>query len=296
MKKKPLPYNKRKDKNEENSNDEQKPKRIIKLKKTPIKLKQRMATPPKMKYNPTLKSLKDEGMRLNKYIAHTGLCSRRKADEHIKKGLVTVNGAVVVEMGHKIFRGDVVKFEGKVMTPEQKVYVLLNKPKDMITTLKDEKGRKTVMDIISNASTERLYPVGRLDRQTTGLLLFTNDGELAQRLMHPSFLVRKLYHVTLDKPLTKHHLEKIVAGITLEDGKIPVDGIEYVSGSGKCEVGIQIHIGRNRIVRRLFEHLGYTVKKLDRVLYGGLTKKDLPRGKWRYLNPKELIMLKHFKG
>ncbi len=247
--------------------------------------------------NKKLPKKKNDGIRLNKFIAHAGICARRKADEHIKAGLVTVNGRVVKEMGYKVQRKDVVRFEGVVVKPQRKVYVLMNKPKNMLTTTNDPQGRRTVMDIVSGAADERLYPVGRLDRNTTGLLLLTNDGDLAQSLSHPSKEVRKLYHVHLDKPLTKNDLRRIAEGkVVLEEGKVLVDNISYVSGSSKNEVGIQIHIGWNRVVRRTFEALGYKVVKLDRVIYAGLTKKDLPRGKWRYLEPKELLLLRHFKG
>ncbi|HEB62734.1 MAG TPA: rRNA pseudouridine synthase [Bacteroidetes bacterium] len=236
-----------------------------------------------------------EGMRLNKYIAHCGICSRRKAAEFIQEGLVQVNGNIVKEMGHRVLANDEVKFKGKVVRPEvNKVYILLNKPKDYITTMSDERGRKTVMDLLKDVVKERIFPVGRLDRATTGLLLLTNDGELAKKLSHPSHNVKKVYHVVLDRPVSPAHIDQINNGITLEDGAVKVDGVSYVKGKAKNEVGIEIHLGRNRIVRRIFEHFNYKVKRLDRVYYGGLTKKDLPRGRHRFLREREIIMLKHF--
>ena len=236
-----------------------------------------------------------EGMRLNKYIAHCGICSRRKAAEHIQKGLVTVNAAVIKEPGHRVLENDKVTFKGKLVKPEaNKVYILLNKPKDFVTTLSDEKGRRTVMDIIGNKVKERIYPVGRLDRATVGLLLLTNDGDLAKKLSHPSFECSKVYEVSLDKPVTQEHLELIRKGLTLEDGETPVDAVNYIKNKPETEVAIEVHIGRNRIVRRIFEHLGYQVKKLDRTYYAGLTKKDLTRGRFRHLTKQEVIMLKHF--
>ncbi len=236
-----------------------------------------------------------EGMRLNKYIAHCGICSRRQAVDIIKNGQVTVNGEVAKEPFYQVKKNDKVQYKGKLVKPEsRKVYILMNKPKDFITTVSDERGRKTVMDLLKGKVQERVFPVGRLDRQTTGLLLLTNDGDLAKRLSHPSYKVKKVYHVVLNKPLAKNDLEKIQKGIELEDGIAEVDGIDYVTGAPKTEIGIEIHIGKNRIVRRIFEHLGYEVEKLDRMYYAGLTKKDLPRGFWRYLTEQEVIMLKHF--
>ncbi len=246
--------------------------------------------------NPTVQEFEKKGMRLNKYVSNSGVCSRRKADELIKAGKVTVNDKVVTEMGFKVQQGDTIKYNGKILYPQKKTYILLNKPKDVITTTDDPKGRLTVMDIVRKASNDRLYPVGRLDRATTGLLVLTNDGELAQKLMHPSFMLKKIYHLSLDKPLTKNDFQKILAGITLEDGAVPVDDLAYPNSNDRREVGIEIHIGRNRIVRRLFEHLGYKVKRLDRVMYGSLTKKDLPRGRWRHLTQREVVLLKHFKS
>ncbi len=231
-------------------------------------------------------------IRLNKYVANSGVCSRRKADEYIKEGLVTVNGKEVLEMGYRVKEGEVVKFRGKLIKPIQNhVYVLLNKPKNTITTTHDPQGRKTVMDLVKKASDQRLYPVGRLDRNTTGILLLTNDGDMAQKLAHPSFEVRKIYQAFLDKELTKKDFNKIQAGLTLEDGPVAVDDLAYVQGDKK-RIGLEIHLGRNRIVRRIFEHLGYEVEKLDRVLYAELTKKNLPRGKWRFLTEGEIIQLK----
>lgn len=234
-------------------------------------------------------------IRLNKYISNAGICSRRKADELIGQGLVQVNGEVVLEMGHKVNPGDVVTYNGAKVVSENKVYVLLNKPKDFITTTADERGRKTVMELVKHASKgARLYPIGRLDRNTTGLLLLTNDGELAQHLSHPSTNVIKVYQAELDKPIKRADLETIRNGVELEDGLAQVDEIDITEPQVDARfVGIAIHSGKNRIVRRIFEHLGYEVKKLDRVSYAGLTKKDLPRGKWRFLTEQELVYLKH---
>lgn len=230
-------------------------------------------------------------IRLNRFIANAGVCSRREADTYITAGSVTVNGKTITEMGHKVKLSDIVKFDGRVLNPQKKEYVLLNKPKNFITTTSDEKGRRTVMELISKASKSRLVPVGRLDRNTTGLLLFTNDGDLAKKLTHPKHGIRKIYHVELNRNLTAEDLRKIQSGLTLDDGPINVDEISYINNSPKREVGIQIHSGRNRIVRRIFEHLGYEVKKLDRVIFAGLTKKDLPRGHWRHLTKQEVINL-----
>lgn len=230
-------------------------------------------------------------IRLNRYIANAGICSRREADTYIAAGNVSVNGKVVTEMGYKVKRSDDVRFDGRKLSLEKKEYILLNKPKNFITTTSDEKGRRTVMELISNASKSRLLPVGRLDRNTTGLLLFTNDGDLTKKLTHPTHRVRKIYHVHLDKSLALSDLRKIEAGLELEDGPIQIDDVSYIQGAPKREVGIEIHSGRNRIVRRIFEHLGYEVTKLDRVIFAGLTKKDLPRGHWRYLTEQEVINL-----
>lgn len=230
-------------------------------------------------------------IRLNRYISNSGVCSRREADTYIAAGNVTVNGETVTEMGYKVKRNDEVRFDGRLLNPEKKEYILLNKPKNFITTTSDEKGRRTVMELITNATNARLVPVGRLDRNTTGLLLFTNDGDLAKKLTHPKYGVRKLYHVVLDKNLKAADLKKIREGIELEDGKVTVDEVSYIQNAPKKEVGIEIHSGRNRIVRRIFEHLGYEVTKLDRVVFAGLTKKDLPRGHWRHLTRQEIINL-----
>ena len=234
------------------------------------------------------------GTRLNKYIANSGLCARRKADEMIANGEIRVNGNEVTEMGYIVQSGDKVQFHDKVLKAEEMVYVLMNKPKDFITTTDDPQERRTVMELLNGATPHRIYPIGRLDRNTTGLLLFTNDGGLAEKLSHPSSNINKLYHVSLDKNLTKVDFDKISEGITLEDGLITVDELAFVDGMSKKEVGIRIHSGKNRIVRRIFESMGYDVLKLDRVIYAGLSKKDLTRGRWRHLSAKEIISLKHF--
>ena len=234
-----------------------------------------------------------EEMRLNRYIANAGICSRREADALIASGEIRVNGEVVTEMGYKVQPTDTVQYGKTNLNREKLVYVLLNKPKDFITTTDDPEGRKTVMDLVAKASKERIFPVGRLDRNTTGLLLFTNDGEVAQKLSHPSHKNKKIYQVELDKPLTAEHLGEITAGVELEDGKAEVDDVAVVAGNPHF-VGVELHIGRNRIVRRIFEHLGYDVIALDRVQYAGITKKDLPRGKWRFLSEQEVIRLKYF--
>ena len=231
-------------------------------------------------------------IRLNKYLANAGVCSRREADDFIQAGLVSVNGQVVTELGTKVLRSDNVVFHDQPVTIEKKVYVLLNKPKDYVTTSDDPQQRKTVMDLVKDACPERIYPVGRLDRNTTGVLLLTNDGELASKLTHPRFLKKKIYHVHLDKNVTAHDLQQIAEGIELEDGPIHADAIEYASPTDKKQVGIEIHSGKNRIVRRIFEHLGYKVTKLDRVLFAGLTKKNVRRGDWRFLTEKEVDMLR----
>ena len=233
-----------------------------------------------------------EPLRLNKYLANAGVCSRREADEFIQAGLVTVNGEVVTELGTKILRTDEVKFHDAPVTLEKKVYVLLNKPKDYVTTSDDPQQRKTVMDLVKDVCPERIYPVGRLDRNTTGVLLLTNDGDLASKLTHPKFLKKKVYHVHLDKNLTAHDMDQIREGITLEDGEIKADAVEYADDRDKAQVGIEIHSGKNRIVRRIFESLGYRVTKLDRVQFAGLTKKNLRRGDWRFLTEKEVDMLR----
>lgn len=241
------------------------------------------------------KTNEDKGLiRLNRYISNAGICSRRKADELIAAGIITVNGEAVTELGHKVDPAkDQVRYNGELLKREKKVYVLLNKPKDYITTTDDPQERRTVMQLVDKASRERIYPVGRLDRNTTGLLLMTNDGDLADKLSHPKNGITKIYNVELDKSLSQGDLNKIQFGLELEDGLIKPDNISYVAGGTKKEIGIQIHSGKNRIVRRIFEHLGYNVEKLDRVVYGNLTKKDLPRGRWRYLEEHELIQIKH---
>lgn len=236
-------------------------------------------------------ALSDE-IRLNRYISNSGVCSRREADNYITAGVITINGQVVTELGTKVKPGDEVRFDGQLLNPEKKIYLLLNKPKDYVTSTDDPHAEVTVMDLIKDACPERIYPVGRLDRNTTGLLLFTNDGELSKKLMHPGSNIEKVYQVTLDKPLTKNHLTEISNGIELDDGLIAADAISYIDQEKKDEIGLEIHSGRNRIVRRIFQHLGYRIKKLDRVTYAGLTKKKLPRGKWRFLTQSEVNFLK----
>ena len=234
-------------------------------------------------------------MPLNKFIAHAGICGRREAAEIVKKGMVKVNNELVTEPGHKVSAKDEVKVNGKkVFLAKNLVYILLNKPKDYITTTDDPQNRKTVLDIIGRATTERVYPVGRLDRNTSGVLLFTNDGELAQKLTHPKNEIKKVYHVTLNKQLDKKDFDQILKGVVLEDGPASVDALAYADIKDKTQIGVEIHSGRNRIVRRIFEHLGYDVKNLDRVIFAGLTKKNVERGKWRFLTEKEVRDLKHF--
>ena len=234
----------------------------------------------------------NEPVRLNKFLANAGVCSRREADEFIQAGVVTVNGQVVTELGTKILRTDEVHFHDQPVTLEKKVYVLLNKPKDCVTTSDDPQQRKTVMDLVRNACPERIYPVGRLDRNTTGVLLLTNDGDLASRLTHPKYLKKKIYHVYLDKNVTAHDLQRIAEGVQLEDGEIKADDVQYADPIDKKQVGIEIHSGKNRIVRRIFESLGYKVVRLDRVQFAGLTKKNLRRGDWRYLTEEEVDRLR----
>ena len=234
-------------------------------------------------------------MPLNKYISHAGVSGRREAAEIVKKGIVKVNGKIITEPGHKISPKDEVVVNGKkIFLSKNLVYILLNKPKDFITTTEDPQGRKTVLDLIRRATTERVYPVGRLDRNTSGVLLFTNDGELSQKLTHPSNEIKKIYAVTLDKPLDKKDFDQIVKGVVLEDGPASVDKLAYADTKDRTQLGVEIHSGRNRIVRRIFEHLGYDVKNLDRVMFAGLTKKNIERGKWRFLNEKEVRELKYF--
>ncbi len=247
------------------------------------------------KISPAPKADESTGVRLNKYIANSGVCSRREADTYIEHGSVEVNGKLITEMGYKVQSDDIVRFDGTSITPEQKRYILLNKPKNYITTMDDDRGRKTVMELISNASKERIYPVGRLDRNTTGLLLFTNDGDLAKKLTHPKHNVRKLYHASLDKKLELKDLEKLRGEVVIEGRKVFIDAVSYVDGQPKSEIGIEIHSGRNRIVRKIFEHLGYKVNKLDRVIFAELTKRNLPRGRWRELTNLELNNLQMMK-
>lgn len=237
----------------------------------------------------------DGPIRLNKYIAASGVSSRREADTLITMGLISVNGKTITELGYKVNKGDVVRYEGKILSAEKPVYILLNKPKGYLTTTKDPQERRTVMAIIGNAVRERIYPVGRLDRNTTGLLLLTNDGDLAEKMMHPSYEVKKIYKVELDRPLSQQDFQKISQGISLEEGKVVPDDLAIISDDGRL-VGIELHVGWNRIVRRIFEALDYEVVKLDRTLYAGLNKKDLPRGHWRHLTNEEIIRLKHFKS
>jgi len=259
----------------------------------------RVAEPDKeelIKENPN-SALEGEGMRLNKFIAHCGICSRRQAADYIKEGFVTVNDQKILEPYLLVKAKDKVCFKGKPVFPqEEKVYYLMNKPKGVITTAQDERGRKTVLDILPDKGRTRVFPVGRLDRETTGLLLLTNDGDLALKMTHPGYKMKKVYQVTLDKALSVADVEKIQKGVVLEDGPVPVDALHFLNEGSLKEVSIAIHIGRNRIVRRLFEHLGYEVVKLDRTYLGGLTKKDLPRGFTRNLTGQEIIMLKHFTG
>lgn len=246
----------------------------------------------KRKLDKISKQVEKDTIRLNKYIANSGICSRREADELITQGLVEVNGKVVTEMGYQVQKTDRVVFDGQSITPEKPVYVLLNKPKGYISTTKDEKARKTVMDLVANASPYRLFPVGRLDRQTTGLILLTNDGYLTKKLTHPSFGVKKIYHVTLDRKLSVEDLRTIADGVRLEEGVAEVDSISYIEGKPKNEVGIEIHIGWNRVVRRIFKKMGYEVEALDRVIFAGLTKKNIKRGHWRILTEMEVNNLK----
>lgn len=247
--------------------------------------------PRRIEYEVTLPD-PDEQIRLNKYMANAGLCSRREADEFIRQGLVKVNGEVVTELGTKITHSDVVEYDEKVVTLERKCYILLNKPKDCVTTSDDPNGRLTVMDLVKGACDERIYPVGRLDRNTTGVLLLTNDGDLASKLTHPKYVKKKIYHVWTDKDIAEEDMQRIADGIELEDGPIHADAISYATETDRNQAGIEIHSGRNRIVRRIFESLGYHVTKLDRVYFAGLTKKNLPRGRWRYLTQEEVNFLK----
>lgn len=246
----------------------------------------------KRRLNKIEKDVHKDSIRLNKYIANSGICSRREADELITQGLVEVNGKVVTEMGYQVQKTDRVVFDGQNITPEKPVYVLLNKPKGYISTTKDDKARKTVMDLVANASPYRLFPVGRLDRSTTGVILLTNDGHMTKKLTHPSFDAKKIYHVTLDKKLTGEDLRLIAEGIRLDEGVAVVDQISYIEGKPKNEIGIEIHIGWNRVIRRIFQRLGYEVESLDRVMFAGLTKKNIKRGHWRILTELEVNNLK----
>ncbi len=231
-------------------------------------------------------------MRLNRFIAHAGICSRREADQYITAGLVTVNGKIVKELGTKVLSSDDVRFDGRKLNPEKKVYILLNKPKGFVTTTDDSQGEKTALSLIKNSITERVYPVGRMEKETTGLILFTNDGDLSKRLTNPKHKIQKLYQVTLNKPLTKNDFQKLSEGVDLEDGTIIPNELSFINPNEKRELGIELLSGKNRLVHRMFELLGYQVQKLDRVLFAGLTKKNLPRGKWRELSDKEIIFLK----
>ena len=246
----------------------------------------------KVKKGDPLPSFNEDEIRLNKYLSNAGICSRREADVLIQTGVVSINGEIVTELGYKIKPGDVVRYDGETINAETKRYVLLNKPKGFITTMDDPFGRKTVMGLVRKACRERVYPVGRLDRDTTGLLLFTNDGDMAKKLTHPKHRALKIYHAELNKPVSREHLQQLLKGIDLEDGRTNFDAAEYVKEGNSREVGVEIHSGKNRIVRRMFEALGYDVVKLDRVQFAGLTKKDLPRGMYRHLTEKEVSFLK----
>ena len=238
------------------------------------------------------KPQEDTIMRLNRYIANSGVCSRRDADEHIKNGLITVNGKTVTDLGTKVSYDDDVRYRNKRLSAEKKVYILMNKPKDYVTTVEDPHAEKTVLDLLGEDFTERVYPVGRLDKATTGVLLLTNDGELTGKLTHPKYKRRKIYHVFLDREVSKNDLFKFTEGIELDGAKIVADAVSYADPEDRTQIGIELHSGQNRVIRRMFETLGYRVKKLDRVYFAGLTKKNVPRGKWRYLNEKEVNMLK----
>ncbi|MEO7922985.1 MAG: pseudouridine synthase [Chitinophagaceae bacterium] len=264
-------------------------------KKAETKVERFGAKEQKLQQAPIIKAGDPGLMPLNKFIAHAGICGRREAAELVKKGVVKVNGQAVIEPGYKVTPKDEVKVNGKkIFRAKNLVYILLNKPKDYITTTDDPQGRKTVLDLIARASPERVYPVGRLDRNTSGVLLFTNDGELAQKLTHPSNEIKKVYHATLNRDLDKKDFDRILKGVVLEDGPASVDALAYADIKDKTQIGLEIHSGRNRIVRRIFESLGYDVKNLDRVIFAGLTKKNVERGKWRFLSEKEVRDLKHF--
>ncbi len=266
------------------------------LKRKKIRLKKRLSHPQAKAFSPRRdrpsRTASTGEIRLNRFVANAGVCSRREADKYIAAGLVTVNGNPVTEMGVKVKMTDDVRFDGRRLNAEKKVYILVNKPKDFVTTTEDPHADRTVMDLIQDACPERVYPVGRLDRNTTGVLLFTNDGELSDRLTHPSHNTKKIYQVSLDKPVSKKDLMQIAEGVELEDGFIAPDAISFIDPADKSEVGLEIHSGKNRIVRRIFEHFGYRIKKLDRVFFAGLTKKNLSRGRWRFLSDKEVQFLK----
>lgn len=269
--------------------------RFITIIKNKVMSNRKNTTPKYTKNNKNEKNIRHkepELIRLNKYISNAGVCSRREADTLIKKGLIKVNGTVVTEMGKKISPFDKVLHNGKLIKPEKYIYILINKPKNTITTTKDEQGRRTVTELLGNNVTQRVYPVGRLDRDTTGVLLLTNDGELTGELTHPKYNKKKVYHVFVDKNVTKEDMYKLTQGIELEDGNMAFDAISYVNSKNKLELGVEIHSGKNRIIRRMFEALGYQVVRLDRVYFAGLTKKGLGRGKWRYLSEKEVGILK----
>jgi 23S rRNA pseudouridine2605 synthase len=234
----------------------------------------------------------NEMIRLNRFIANSGICSRREADEIIKKGFITVNGKKITDLGTKVTYNDKVKYKGKELSAEKKVYILLNKPRGYVTTVEDPHADQTVLDLIGDACPERIYPVGRLDKYTTGVLLLTNDGDLTGKLTHPKYKRKKIYHVFLDKVVLKNDLFRLTQGLRLEDGFVAADAVSYADNDDKTQIGIELHSGQNRVVRRMFETLGYKVKKLDRVYFAGLTKKNLPRGKWRFLTQKEIAMLK----
>jgi len=246
----------------------------------------------RVKKGDPLPSFNEDAIRLNKYLSNAGVCSRREADVLIQTGVVTVNGEIITELGYKIKPDDSVQYDGETINAEKKRYVLLNKPKGFITTMDDPRGRKTVMSLVKKACRERVYPVGRLDRETTGLLLFTNDGDMAKKLTHPRYNASKIYHVETDKPIKREDLEKLVSGVVLEDGKTNCDKASFIEGATEYEAGVELHSGKNRVVRRLFEAIGYKVIKLDRVQFSSLTKKDLPRGMYRHLTEQEVAFLK----
>lgn len=278
----------RTDKPERNSNSSDKKRFVTSSSDNKKQFKRDLRKPSKPVQNTTEDTT---GIRLNKYISNSGICSRREADTYIEHGSVAVNGKLMTQMGYKVEPTDEVRFDGTLISIEQKRYIILNKPKNYITTMEDDRGRKTVMEIVANATKERIYPVGRLDRNTTGLLLFTNDGELAKKLTHPKHNVRKLYHASLDKKLSLTDLDKLRGDVVIEGKKVFIDAVSYVEGERKTEVGIEIHSGRNRIVRKIFENFGYTVTKLDRVVFAGMTKRNLPRGRWRELTTLEVNSL-----